>query len=83
MELTQQETRKLKEIMNNQYGKGPFLGMIYNNSLLHRDMTTTELVQKAMEQQIDIDALIVTEAVPPPPIPPPPNKVGVPIHKSK
>ena len=77
VELSLEETRKLKEVVNGQYSRGPFLGMIYNNSLNHPDMTTVELVKKAMEQQLEIDELVKTPSIPKPP------SVGVQIHKAK
>ena len=59
--LTQQELKKLKDRLDNQYAKGPFLGMIFNAYVTGDKGSIEDCLQKAIQVEIEAERLINEE----------------------
>ena len=57
MTLTQDEKDLLASIMEDKYAVGAFSGMVFNAVISNKDMTTEEVLKKALEVRLELRRL--------------------------
>jgi hypothetical protein len=56
--LTAKEKQELKNIMDDKFSRGAFLGMVFNASVSHPDETVPELIKRALSVRLIAEEMV-------------------------